>query len=82
MRRMRGWVSTTDRKPVSIDAKVLLHGCAVPATITDTSKSGCNVVCLQALPIGEVVQLELPAFKPQAATVRWSLGGKAGLRFV
>jgi hypothetical protein len=34
------------------------------------------------LPIGEVVELEIPAFQPNVASVRWSLPGRAGLLFV
>lgn len=79
---MPGWVPRADRESVSVEATVRLHGCAVPVTVTDISKCGCKVRSPQALPIGEVVQLELSAVQPQAADVRWSLAGLAGLRFV
>jgi hypothetical protein len=34
------------------------------------------------LPIGEIVELVIPAFQPNTASVRWSLPGMAGLRFI
>jgi hypothetical protein len=79
---MQGCVPRDDRNPVSIEAAVRLDGRSVPVTVINVSGSGCNVRCLEALPIGQVVQLEIPAFQPQPASVRWSLGGRAGLRFV
>jgi hypothetical protein len=51
-------------------------------TIIDMSLGGCKIRCLHVLPIGEVVQLEIPAFLPNLASVRWSLPGIAGLRFI
>lgn len=82
MHRMRAWDWKDDRESVSIGATVRLYGHAVPVTITDISQHGCKVWCLYALPIGEVVQLELPACQPQAADVRSSLSGRAALRFI
>ena len=60
----------------------LTTGLRVPVTIIDTSDRGCKVSCLHALPIGAIVQLEIDAFEPNPASVRWSIGGKAGLRFL
>ena len=81
--RMPGWTAREERKPVQISANVRLSvGRIVPVTIIDASERGCKVRCLHALPIGEIVQLEIPAFQPNPASVRWSLAGKAGLRFV
>ena len=71
------------RTPVSVAAFIRLStGRKLPVTIIDSSDGGCKVSCLHILPIGEVVQLEAPAFQPYLASVRWSLPGKAGLRFI
>jgi len=51
-------------------------------TIIDMSEEGCKIRCLHILPIGQVVQLQIPAFQPSVATVRWSLPGVAGLKFI
>jgi hypothetical protein len=81
--RMPGWVSRPDRRAVSIDAFLRLSsGRALPVTVIDTSDGGCKIRCLHTLPIGEIVQLEVPACQPSAASVRWTLPGSAGLRFV
>jgi hypothetical protein len=80
---MAGWISRLDRKSVSIGAIVRLStGRLLPVTIIDVTRSGCKIRCLQMLPIGEVVELEIPAFQPNVASVRWSLPGRAGLLFV
>ena len=81
--RMPGWISREDRKSVQIGASILLSsGRQLPVTIVDMSFGGCKVRCLQILPIGEIVQLVIPAFHPNTASVRWSFPGKAGLRFI
>ena len=83
MRRLPGWISRVHRRSVHVEATVFLTtGQAVPVTIIDLSDSGCKVRCLHALPIGEIVQIEIPAFQPNAASVRWSIPGRAGLQFV
>lgn len=80
--RMPGWVSREDRQAVQIKATLRLNGRELPVTIIDMSDSGCKIRCLHILPIGEVVQLGMPAFQPNPASVRWSLPGIAGLRFI
>jgi len=80
--RMSGWVSRADREDVRIKAAILVGGREVPVTIIDMSDQGCKIRCLHILPIGEIVQLMIPAFQPNTATVRWSLPGIAGLRFI
>jgi len=80
---MRDRVSRSVRRAVSIDAFVLLRtGTALPVTIIDSSDAGCKIRCLHMLPIGEVVQIKIPAFQPNSASVRWSLPGMAGLQFI
>ena len=80
--RMPGWVSRADRTEVSIPAALHIAGREVPVTVVDLSQAGCKVRCPQMFPIGEIVQLALPAFQPNAAAVRWSIPGLAGLRFI
>ncbi len=81
--RMPGEVPRAERRPVSIDGFVRLSaGRKIAVKIVDSSLWGCKVNCLHILPIGEVVQLEIPAAQPNLASVRWSLPGKAGLRFI
>jgi hypothetical protein len=79
---MPGCVSRAERTDVLIKAALLVAGREVPVTIIDMSQAGCKIRCLHMLPIGEVVQLVIPAFQPNTASVRWSIPGVAGLRFV
>lgn len=57
-------------------------GQAVPVTVIDVSDKGCKVRCLRLLPVGDVVQIEIPAFGLKAASVRWWFPGRAGLSFL
>lgn len=80
--RMPGWIAREERRAVRISAALRLHGRELPVTIVDMSEAGCKIRCFHILPIGEVVQIEIPAFQPNPASVRWSLPGIAGLRFI
>lgn len=80
--RMPGWITRADRTEVMIKAALRVTGRELPVTIIDMSEGGCKVRCLHMLPIGEVLELQIPAFQPNAAMVRWSLPGLAGLRFI
>jgi hypothetical protein len=80
--RMPGWVTRADRSAVQINAALRLNGRELPVTIIDVSEHGCKIRCLHILPIGEVVHIEMPDFQPNVASVRWSLPGMAGLRFI
>jgi hypothetical protein len=80
--RMPEWVERANRSPVQIAAALHLTGRELPVTIIDMSEEGCKIRCLQILPIGQVVQLHITAFQPNVATVRWSLPGVAGLKFI
>lgn len=51
-------------------------------TVIDVSETGCKVRCLRVLPVGHVVQIEIPAFGQKAASVRWWFPGRAGLSFI
>ena len=65
-----------------VKAALRVTGREVPVTIIDMSTGGCKIRCLHVLPIGEIVELGIPAFQPNTAMVRWSLPGLAGLRFI
>lgn len=83
MRCTTGLVPRAERRPVSIDASVRLSsGRTLPVTIVDSSDGGCKIRCLHVLPIGQIVQLEIPGFHPNTASIRWALPGRAGLRFI
>jgi hypothetical protein len=83
MHRMPEWRSRSDRKAVCISGLVrLASGLALPVTLVDASDGGCKIACLHSLPIGEIVQLEIADCQPSIASVRWSLPGRAGLRFL
>jgi hypothetical protein len=79
---MPDWVSRTERSEVLIKAVLRVAGRDLPVTIIDMSPEGCKIRCLHILPIGEIVELVIPAFQPNAASVRWSLPGMAGIRFI
>jgi hypothetical protein len=79
---MPGCVDRPERADVLIKAVLRVAGRDLPVTVIDMSEAGCKIRCLHILPIGEIVELVIPAFQPNAASVRWSLPGVAGLRFV
>ena len=81
MSRARAWIDRAERDPVSVAAALVLPGKNLPVRITNVSDDGCQIDCSETLPIGAAVSLRLE-FVSVAATVRWSMDGKAGLRFV
>jgi hypothetical protein len=82
MDRFGGWIDRADRQNASYPAiLVLAEGKRLPVTITNISKDGCQVECLETLPIGQSVRIELAGNIETDACVRWALLGRAGLRF-
>lgn len=80
---MAGWLPRQVRTAVHIPGVVRTStGQAVPVTVIDVSETGCKVRCLRVLPVGHIVQIEIPAFGQKAASVRWWFPGRAGLSFV
>jgi len=75
-------VLRSERTQVDIEATIWLSTRRLPVRVVETSQGGCTIQCLQTLPVGEIVQLEISACQPSAVSVRWSMGGKSGLRFV
>jgi hypothetical protein len=51
-------------------------------TVTDVSDQGCKVASNHILPIGEIVQLAIHGHDMIPVSVRWTICGKAGLRFI
>lgn len=83
MRRMPGWIARDDRTSVSLSGTAVLpDGRGIPVRVIDISEHGCQVESEETLRIGEAIRLSTEKFGEVAATVRWSLFGTAGLRFV
>lgn len=83
MRRMPGWTARPDREILSLSGRALLpDGRAIQVTICNLSKHGCQVDSAETLRIGDAVKLELEGMVELLATIRWSLFGKAGVRFL
>ena len=80
--RMPERISRADRADALIKASLRIAGQQLPVTVIDMSDRGCKIRCEEILPVGEVVELVLPAFQPSEASIRWSLAGMAGLRFI
>lgn len=83
MRRMPGWIARDDRTSVSLNGTAVLpDGRGIPVHVTDISEHGCQVSSDETLRIGDAIKLTTERFGEVAATVRWSLFGTAGLRFL
>jgi hypothetical protein len=61
---------------------VLADGRHIPVEVTNLSKDGCSLRSDELITIGELVRLNVPPLEEVAGTVRWSLMGSAGIRFV
>jgi hypothetical protein len=81
--RLIGWVKRADRTLVRLRGSIhLSNGLRLPVTVTDVSEAGCKVACNYLLPIGEVVQLAIQGREMVPVSIRWTMCGKAGLRFI
>jgi hypothetical protein len=58
------------------------NGLRLPVTVTDVSEEGCKVASNHMLPIGEIVQLAIQGRDIVPVSIRWTILGKAGLRFI
>ncbi len=79
----QAWVARNERVAVNIGATV--HRVTQPAaavTITDLSFEGCQLLCKDALDAGELIRVHLTGQGFFEAEVRWTLGEKAGARFL
>ena len=83
MRRMLGWIAREDRERVSLSGTALLpDGRTIPVEVTNASADGCDLNSDETLRIGDAVWLTTSQHTNAAATIRWSLHGRAGLRFL
>lgn len=83
MGRMPGWVPRAHRVPVYLSSIACLSdGRVISVIIADLSTRGCLVLCPEQLPIGDNIELQVNGQTIAWASVRWSLPGKAGLRFL
>ena len=60
---------------------VLENGETVPITVLDLSYEGCGVESPAPLTVGETIKLSVLNRGAIDAEIRWTAGGKAGLRF-
>jgi len=82
MRRV-GWVKRADRTLVRLRGSIhLSNGLRFPVIVTDVSEAGCKVASNHMLPIGEIVQLAIQGREMVLVSIRWTMCGKAGLRFI
>jgi hypothetical protein len=83
MRRMLGWIAREDRERVSLSGSALLpDGRTISVEVTNISSDGCDLNSDETLRIGDAVWLTTSKHTNVAATIRWSLHGRAGLRFL
>ena len=82
MQRLPGWTPRDYRAAVALSgAAELPDGRSIEVEITDLSPGGCRVQSNETLEIGQQLKLRIESFEPLSASVRWSLLGRAGLRF-
>lgn len=75
-----GITARAPRRQRELTGFVRRCGCSVErATFDDVSSNGCSI--RDALPIGEWLIVTLPSLGTVEAQVRWSIGGRSGLRF-
>ena len=78
-----GWIDRSERRPVRVTAIASLpDGGEISVRLTDISNEGCKLETDDHLPIGSRITLDLPRLGEITAQVRWSLPGRAGIRFV
>jgi hypothetical protein len=83
MHRQPGWTARADRKDVLLKGTALLaDGRQIPVVVRDLSRDGCGVCSDEALGIGDVIELNVAPLDGAVGTIRWSLFGSAGVRFM
>lgn len=82
MRREPGWMSRNHRDGVLLaGSAVLSDGRQIGVRLTNLSREGCRIESEETLRIGERLTLDAEPLAGVAGLVRWSLAGKAGVRF-
>lgn len=72
-----------DADPVLLYGSLRLgDGQRLAVTITNVSPDGCKLDVSEMLPVGAVVELDVPDRMVMHANVRWSTQCRAGLQFV
>ena len=70
------------RHAVAFDIQARGKGCRhLPATLTSISRFGCRVVGAALSKSDHLVWVRIPGLESQAAELRWSDQGRAGLAF-
>ena len=71
-----------DRRPANLRAYATREdGSVIDVTLVDLSYDGCGIDCPLPLRPGETMKLAVHRRGMIMATVRWAVGGKAGLQF-
>lgn len=79
---LEGWSNRSERSPVDVETTVIRSdGRQLAIRLANISHEGCQILCGETLPIGEVMTLSLPDSGEVRAQVRWSLAGRAGVYF-
>lgn len=69
------------RLPLSLDANLFVHGWCTRVAIKNLSLSGTCIDGVSGLAIGQLVSIQIGDHSFEQATVRWSEGGRCGMRF-
>ena len=69
------------RTPCTVRCSLIVNGRSVNVLLVDFSDNGFQVSSEQMLQLGSPLALALPRCLPVEASVRWSLGSRAGCRF-
>ena len=69
------------RTPCTVRCSLIVNGTPVNVVMVDFSDMGFQVSSDHMLQLGSPVALALPRCAPVEASVRWSLGSRAGCRF-
>jgi hypothetical protein len=83
MRREPGWIDRADRETLALAGRaVLADNREIRVKISNLSKHGCQVESDETLRIGDALRLEIEGMLEVMATIRWSMFGTAGVRFL
>ncbi len=75
------WPARTLRHHVQLEAAVAqADGSTITTIVSDLSLTGCRIAGWYG--IGDPLVLDLPGIGKVAGKVRWSVNGRAGIRFV
>jgi hypothetical protein len=83
MRRASRLIKSGHRAAVNLSGSVRFRdGARLPVTVTSLSQNGCKLQAAGLLPIGAVVDLDIPGHQLVSASIGWSTLSTAGLRFI